>query len=58
MANLEGKKAPAFILEGSDGKKHSLADYAGKPWCFIFIRGTTHPDARRKPAAFVTWGRP
>jgi hypothetical protein len=26
MANLEGKKAPAFSLEGSDGKKHSLDD--------------------------------
>ena len=30
MANLEGQKAPAFTLPGSDGKKHSLADYAGK----------------------------
>lgn len=30
MANLEGQKAPAFTLSGSDGKKHSLADYAGK----------------------------
>jgi peroxiredoxin Q/BCP len=30
MAGLEGQKAPAFTLEGSDGKKHSLSDYAGK----------------------------
>jgi len=30
MAGLEGQKAPAFALTGSDGKKHSLADYAGK----------------------------
>lgn len=30
MANLEGQKAPAFTLPGSDGKKHSLADYVGK----------------------------
>jgi thioredoxin-dependent peroxiredoxin len=30
MANLEGQKAPAFTLPGSDGKKHSLSDYAGK----------------------------
>jgi len=29
MAGLEGQKAPAFTLAGSDGK-HSLADYAGK----------------------------
>jgi peroxiredoxin Q/BCP len=30
MANLEGQKAPAFSLAGSDGKKHALSDYAGK----------------------------
>lgn len=30
MAGLEGQKAPAFTLPGSDGKKHSLADYTGK----------------------------
>ena len=26
----EGSKAPDFNLEGSDGKKHSLSDFAGK----------------------------
>lgn len=30
MANLEGQKAPVFTLAGSDGKQHSLSDYAGK----------------------------
>ena len=30
MAGLEGQKAPAFTLAGSDGKQHSLADYRGK----------------------------
>lgn len=25
-----GSKAPAFSLTGSDGRTHSLADYAGK----------------------------
>ena len=30
MAGLEGQKAPAFTLAGSDGKQHSLAEYAGK----------------------------
>lgn len=29
MAN-EGDKAPDFLLEGSDGAKHSLKDFAGK----------------------------
>ena len=30
MANLEGQKAPTFTLAGSDGKQHSLSEYAGK----------------------------
>ena len=30
MAGLEGQKAPAFTLAGSDGKNHSLTEYAGK----------------------------
>ena len=30
MSNLEGQMAPPFNLAGSDGKKHSLADYASK----------------------------
>jgi peroxiredoxin Q/BCP len=28
--SLEGKKAPDFSLEGSDGKQHSIKQYAGK----------------------------
>jgi peroxiredoxin Q/BCP len=36
VANLEGEKAPAFSLEGSDGKKHSLSDYAGKTVVLYF----------------------
>jgi len=26
MDSLEGKRAPVFTLEGSDGKKHSIED--------------------------------
>ena len=37
MANLEGKKAPAFSLEGNDGKKHSLEDYKGKTVVLYFL---------------------
>ena len=36
MKNLEGKKAPAFCLDGSDGKKHSLEDYRGKTVVLYF----------------------
>jgi len=31
-----GKKAPAFTLQGSDGKKHSLKDYAGQTVILYF----------------------
>lgn len=34
--SLEGTKAPDFTLDGSDGKKHSLADFAGKT-CVIYF---------------------
>ena len=34
--SLEGKKAPDFTLEGSDGKRHSIKDYAGKTVVIYF----------------------
>ncbi|MBL0224808.1 MAG: peroxiredoxin [Geobacteraceae bacterium] len=34
--SLEGKKAPDFKLEGSDGKPHSLVEYAGKTVIIFF----------------------
>ena len=36
MSDLEGKPAPAFSLEGSDGKTHSLSDYAGQTVVLYF----------------------
>ncbi len=30
LPNLRGKKAPAFVLKNTDGKRVSLADYKGK----------------------------
>jgi peroxiredoxin Q/BCP len=33
---LEGKKAPYFTLEGSDGKLHSLKDYIGRTVIIFF----------------------
>ena len=33
---LEGKRAPEFVLEGSDGKRHSLREYAGKTIVIFF----------------------
>jgi len=43
MASLEGKKAPAFSLEGSDGKKHSLAGYKGKTVVMFFYPKDSTP---------------
>jgi len=43
VASLEGKKAPAFNLEGSDGKKHSLADYQGKTVVMFFYPKDSTP---------------
>jgi peroxiredoxin Q/BCP len=34
--SLEGKKAPDFNLEGSDGRQHSLQDYRGKTVVIYF----------------------
>jgi peroxiredoxin Q/BCP len=34
--SLEGKKAPQFSLDGSDGSRYCLADYAGKTVVIFF----------------------
>lgn len=34
--SLEGTKAPAFSLEGSDGQTHTLAQYAGSGLILFF----------------------
>ncbi len=41
--SLEGKKAPDFALEGSDGKKHSLNDHAGKTTVIYFYSKDSTP---------------
>jgi thioredoxin-dependent peroxiredoxin len=34
--SLEGKKAPVFTLDGSDGRQHDLKEYAGKTVVIFF----------------------
>jgi len=34
--SLEGQKAPEFTLEGSDGRRHSLGEYAGRTVVIFF----------------------
>jgi peroxiredoxin Q/BCP len=52
MASLEGKKAPAFSLEGSDGKKHSLDDYKGKSVVLYFYPKDDTPGCTKEACGF------
>ncbi len=52
MAALEGQKAPDFSLEGSDGKTHSLADYAGKRVVIYFYPKDSTPGCTKEACTF------
>jgi peroxiredoxin Q/BCP len=52
MANLEGKKAPAFSLDGNDGKKHSLDDYKGKTVVLYFYPKDDTPGCTKEACGF------
>lgn len=50
--SLEGKAAPDFILEGSDGKQHSLKQYAGKTVVIYFYPRDNTPGCTREACGF------
>lgn len=50
--NLEGKKAPAFSLDGNDGKKHSLEDYQGKTVILYFYPKDNTPGCTKEACGF------
>ncbi|PLX97337.1 MAG: peroxiredoxin [Desulfuromonas sp.] len=52
MAIEEGKKAPEFSLSGSDGKLHTLADYAGKKLIIYFYPKDNTPGCTKESCAF------
>jgi peroxiredoxin Q/BCP len=52
MTNLEGQKAPAFTLEGSDRKKHSLSDYQGKTVVLYFYPKDDTPGCTKEACGF------
>ncbi|HOP40168.1 MAG TPA: peroxiredoxin [Geobacteraceae bacterium] len=52
MASLEGKKAPGFVLEGSDGRKHDLADYSGKTVVIYFYPKDNTPGCTKEACSF------
>jgi peroxiredoxin Q/BCP len=56
MPNLEGKQAPAFSLEGSDGKKHSLQDYKGKTVVLYFYPKDDTPGCTKEACGFRDLG--
>ena len=52
MDNLEGKKAPAFTLKGSDGKNHSLKDYINKNIIIYFYPKDNTPGCTNEAKDF------
>ena len=50
--NLEGKQAPAFELEGNDGKSHSLEDYKGKTVVLYFYPKDDTPGCTKEACGF------
>ncbi len=50
--SLEGKKAPEFTLEGSDGKQHSLSEYAGKTIVIYFYPKDNTPGCTKEACGF------
>ena len=52
MAIQEGKPAPDFELEGSDGKTHRLADYRGKTVVVYFYPKDNTPGCTKESCGF------
>lgn len=49
---LEGKKAPEFTLEGSDGRQHTVGQYAGKTVVIYFYPKDNTPGCTREACGF------
>lgn len=52
MPSLEGQPAPPFTLPGSDGKVHSLADYAGRTVIIYFYPRDNTPGCTKEACSF------
>jgi len=52
MTSLKGKMAPAFRLEGSDGKKHSPMDYRGRTVVLYFYPKDDTPGCTKEACGF------
>jgi peroxiredoxin Q/BCP len=56
VKNLDGQKAPAFNLEGNDGKQHSLEDYRGKTVVLYFYPRDDTPGCTKEACGFRDLG--
>jgi peroxiredoxin Q/BCP len=52
MTSLENKKAPDFMLAGSDGRMHSPGDYAGKTVVIYFYPKDNTSGCTKEACAF------
>jgi len=50
--SLEGKQAPDFTLQGSDGRQHNLKDYAGKTVIIYFYPKDNTPGCTKEACGF------
>jgi peroxiredoxin Q/BCP len=50
--SLEGQKAPDFTLDGSDGRRHSLKEYAGKIVIIFFYPKDNTPGCTKEACGF------
>ena len=49
---LEGSKAPDFLLEGSDGKQHTLKQYVGRTVVVYFYPKDNTPGCTKEACGF------
>jgi peroxiredoxin Q/BCP len=56
VKNLEGQKAPAFSLEGNDGKRRSPEDYRGKTIVLYFYPKDDTPGCTKEACGFRDMG--
>lgn len=50
--SLEGKQAPDFTLQGSDGKEHTLKEYVGKTIIIYFYPKDNTPGCTKEACGF------
>jgi peroxiredoxin Q/BCP len=50
--SLEGKTAPGFLLQGSDGKEHTLKQYAGRTVVIYFYPKDNTPGCTKEACGF------